>query len=290
MAIVTGTNQPQITSKRFNFDYRTGWSKEVVVEGLKEQVKQVAASYANFAQSIDLVENGPTSTMTARIDSDQMSPVNTTPQLSTTWEIIGQTSQRHIAENPRISGGVSARDIAVIKKQADAIFEGKITVAQALAEATVGDISYAFEGSSGYGSGSSLTAAQQKLRILLYKYIANQESTISSEYVIRKNQTVATNYDLKMSTAGVENVWTLAAMIKGEKLPPQISGTISAAARSAIQQDNASNEILYGTSAQWNFGFLKQAPQISYTVGGYAERSQEWWLNYWLSTDYPVYA
>ena len=251
MAIVTGTNQPQITSKRFNFDYRTGWSKEVVVEGLKEQVKQVAASYANFAQSIDLVENGPTSTMTARIDSDQMSPVNTTPQLSTTWEIIGQTS--HIAENPRISGGVSARDIAVIKKQADAIFEGKITVAQALAEATVGDISYAFEGSSGYGSGSSLTSAQQKLRILLYKYIANQESTISSEYVIRKNQTVATNYDLKMSTAGVENVWTLAAMIKGEKLPPQISGTISAAARSAITQDNASNEILYFWSRSLSF-------------------------------------
>jgi len=289
MATVTGTNVPQVTSKQFNFDYRTGWSQEVTIEGLKRNVKDEAIKYSRFAQTISLVENGPTATMTARIDRDNMSPVNSAPEVAINWEILGQTAQRHVAENPRIMNGVSARDIATIKRQADAVVNGDITVANALAEATVGGVSYAFEGSSGYGSGT-LSAHEKKLRILLYKYIANQETTITSEYVLRKNQTVANNYDLKMSTAGVENVWSLAALIKGESMPPQISATISAAARSAYNHDNGSGDILEGTSAVWNFGFLKQAPQISYTVGGYAERSQEWWLNYWLSTDYPVYA
>ncbi len=288
MATVKGTNRPQIVSKRFSFDYRTGWSREVTVEGLKDQVKNEARKYSAFAQTIDLTENGPTSTMVARIDSDNMSPVNATNEVSITWEILGQSSQRHIAENPRIAGGVAARDIATIKKHADAIVAGTITVAQALAESTVNGVSYAFEGSSGYGTGS-LSSAEKKLRILLYKYIANQETTITSEYVVRKNQNVANNYDLKMSTAGVENVWTLAALIKGESMPPQISSTISSASRSSYAQDSSS-DILDGTGAAWNFGFLKQAPQISYTVGGQVERSQEWWLNYWLSTDYPVYA
>ena len=288
MATVKGTNKPQIISKRFNFDYRTGWSSEVTIEGLKDQVKNEARKYSSFAQTIDLTENGPTSTMVARIDRDNMSPVNAMPEVSITWEILGQSSQRHIAENPRIAGGVAARDIATIKKHADAIVAGTITVAQALAEQTINGVSYAFEGTSGYGTGT-LTAAQKKLRILLYKYIANQETTITSEYVLRKNQNVANNYDLKMSTAGVENVWTLAALIKGERMPPQISSTISSTARSTEAQDG-SNDILEGTGATWNFGFLKQAPQISYTVGGQVERSQEWWLNYWLSTDYPVYA
>ena len=288
MAIVTGTNKPQITSKRFNFDYRTGWSKEVTIEGLKEQVKHEAQKYAAFAQTIDLVENGPTSTMTARIDTDQMSPVNSVNELSTTWEIVGQSAQRHISENPRISGGVSARDIAVIKKQVDAIVAGKITVANALAEATVDGVSYAFEGSTGYGSGT-LSAGEKKLRILFYKYMVDQESTITSEYVLRKNQVVTNNYELKMATAGVENVWTLGALIRGENCPAAIAATLSDAARSTVANDTSS-DILHGTSATWNFGFLKQAPQITYTVGGQIERSQEWWLNYWLSTDYPLYA
>lgn len=289
MATVRGTDRPQITTKQYNFDSRTGWSKEITIEGLKRNVRNDAIKYSRFANTVSLTENGPTATMTARIDSDDMSPVNSSPEVSVTWEILGQTSQRHVAENPRISNGVSAMDIATIKRQADAVVSGDITVANALAEATVSGVNYAFEGSSGYGTGT-LTDHQKKLRILLYKYIANQETTITSEYVIRKNQTVANNYDLKMSTAGVENVWTLGALIKGESMPPQISATISAAARNSYNHDSGTGDILEGTSAVWRFGFLKQAPQISYTVGGYAERSQEWWLNYWLSTDYPLYA
>ena len=288
MATVTGTSKPQTQSLRYSFDHRTGWSKEITVEGLKSNVLYQAKKYAQFAKSVDYVTEGPTARLTARIDSDDMSPVNNLPQASTTWEILGQQSQRHIAENPRVSNGVSARDIATIKRHVDAILSGAITVANALAETTVDSVSYAFEGTSSYGTGT-LTTHEKKLRILLYKYLANQETILSSEYVLRKNQTVATNYDLKMSTAGVDNVWTLAALIKGENVPPQISATMSGAARSSYDHDNGTNDILKGTDAKWNFGFLKQAPQISYTVGGQTERSQEWWLNYWLSTDYPLY-
>ena len=292
MATTKGTGHPQTQSLNYFYDERTGWSKEITVDGLKSNVLFLANKYSAFAQSVSYTVDGPTARVVARVASDGMSPIAGPSQRGTTWEILGQSAQRHIAENPRIMNGVSSMDIATIKSQVDAILAGTITVANALAEDTVGGVSYAFSEtasgvSSSYGTGT-LSTAEKKLRIFLYKYLVNQETTITSEYVLRKNQIVTNAYDLKMSTAGVDNVWSLKGIIKGESLPPQIAQTISAAIRSSYNQDNSTNDILKGTSAVWNFGFLKQAPQITYTVGGQVERSQEWWLNYWLSTDYPL--
>jgi hypothetical protein len=287
MAKVSGTNIPQTNRTRYSFTKQNGWSKEITVEGLKSYVLYKAQRFSQFADSVTYETDGPIARLTATVNGDTTAPVQGANASPTIWEIIGQSTQRHVTENPKIHQGVSSRDIANIKEHRDKIIAGDVTQATVLAQSSAATAAgVRFESTNTYGTGTTLGIQR---RILLYKFLTNQEHTISSEYVLRKNQTVKNEYELEMATAGVDKVWTSAKVFANEDVPMQVIKTMSGALLSAYTQDGDTADILNGTGAQWNFGFLKQAPQITFVAGGQVERSQEWWLNYWLSTDYPLY-
>jgi len=294
MAKVSGTNIPQTNRTRYSFTKQNGWSKEVTVEGVKEFVLFKAQKFSQFADSVNYETDGPIARLTATVNGDTTAPVQGAASASPTiWEIIGQSTQRHVTENPKIHLGLSSGDIANIKEHATKILDGDVTQAVVLKQGESTDDTTAavsagvrFESTNTYQTSTSLGAQR---RILLYKFITNQEHTLMSEYVLRKNQTVKNEYELEMATAGVDMVWTSAKVFANEDVPQQVVKTMSGALLTSYNQDHGTSDILKGTTAKWNFGFLKQAPQITYTVGGQVERSQEWWLNYWLSTDYPLY-
>ena len=276
-ATFNGTDVPQLTRRQYSFSKKNGWSTTETFEGERKNVLQLAGRFTNIVDSLDISTDGPTATMTTRVARDATAP--TTPnqnELTTTWELMGQTVSRDISDNPKAAAIQDFRDIAHIKAQAKKIVDPNLnhTVANALATTLPSTASW-----------STIH------KVLLIKYSLGQENSQTTEWVLRKSQVVNTEYELALATAGIDQIWSSTALFQGETdVPVALVKSVQGIAKSDVTAFGASGDVLNGSGYKWVYGWLKQAPSMVYTTGGMIERSQEWWLNYWFTFDYPLYA
>jgi len=190
---------------------------------------------------------------------------------------MGQAVQRDVSENPKANAIKDFRDIAHIKIQAKKLTDPNLTPLYSTGDATATSLP----------SGAAWDSIH---KVLLVKYALRQENTLTTEWVLRKSQVVTSNYELDLATSGIDQVWTHKAVFKGEtNIPTPLVRSVSSVSKSSANAYNDTGDILNGLGYKWNYGWLKQAPQMTYTTGGQVERSQEWWLNYWFSFDYPLF-
>ena len=277
MPTFKGTVNPQLNSRRYSDDKRNGWTTEEVYEGERENILRLAGRFSVVADQLDINTEGPTATMTARYARDNTQPQNPNNEvIPTTWELLGQSVQRSVDENPKANVIQDFRDIAHIKREAKKLVDPNLSYA--LTDAT----------GTSLPSGASWGSIH---KVLLVKYALGQENTITTEWVLRKSQVVTTTYELELATAGIDQVWTHGLLLKGETdVPVALVKSVAAVDKSTQNAFAASGDVLNGLSYRWNYGWLKQAPQMTYTTGGTVERQQEWWLNYWFSFDYPLFS
>jgi hypothetical protein len=276
MAIIKGTDQPQLNKRAYSFDKRTGWTSTQIIEGERDNILRLAGRYSFIADTLDISTDGPTATMTARFGKDDTSPETPgTGVIPTTWELMGQSVQRDVSDNPKANSIKDFRDIAHIKKLAKDILDPSKTVTITNALATT------------LPSTASWSPVH---KVLLYKYAFRQENTLTTEWVLRKNQVVTSNYELELATAGVDQIWTSTKLFKGEtNVPVALMKSVSATTKPTAALFATAGDLLETTGYDYVYGWLKQAPQMTYTTGGQVERSQEWYLNYWFTFDYPLY-
>ena len=115
---------------------------------------------------------------------------------------------------------------------------------------------------------------------------------IRSTVQINETLLVDTNvHFIGSATAGIDQVWSNTGLFQGETdVPVALVKSVGNIAKSDVTAFGATGDVLNGSGYKWVYGWLKQAPAMTYTTGGMIERSQEWWLNYWFTFDYPVYA
>ena len=276
--IIKGTDAPQLNKKQYTFDKRNGWSSVETFEGERENILRLAGRYSFIADTLDVSTDGPSATMTARFARDNSAPE--TPNIRdipTTWELMGQATQRDVSENPKANAIKDFRDIAHIKAEAKKLTDPNKTPLYSVATAV----------GTSLPSGASWSNVH---KILLIKYALRQENTLTTEWVLRKSQVVTTTYELDLATAGIDMVWSHKAIFKGEThVPLALMRSVSSVSKVAQDAFAGTGDILAGSGYKHNYGWLKQAPQMTYSTGGQVERSQEWWLNYWFSFDYPPF-
>lgn len=276
MATIKGTDEPQLSRRQYSFNRRNGWSSVETYEGEKENILRLAGRYSFIADSVDINTDGPTATMTARFANDNTAPNSPNSGiLPTTWELHAQTVQRDVSDNPKANDIKDFRDIAHIRAQGKKLTDPNIThtVANALA--------------TSLPSGASWDSVH---KVLLYKYAMGQNNSLTTEWVLRKNQVVTSNYELELATEGIDMIWTPGRVVKSEtNVPVALVKSISNVVKADKTTFGASGDLLASTGYKHIYGWLKQAPQMTYTTGGMVERSQEWWLNYWFTFDFPLY-
>jgi hypothetical protein len=276
MAIIKGTAAPQQNKRSWTFNRRTGWTSTQTFEGERQNILRLAGRYSTIADTLNVNTDGPTATMTAQFGKDDTAP--NTPNadvMPTTWELMGQSVQRDVSDNPKANAIKDFRDITHIKKQAKDILDPSKTVTITNALAT------------SLPSGTGWSSVH---KVLLYKYAFRQENSLTTEWVLRKNQVVTSNYELRLATSGVDQIWTATQLFRGETdVPVALMSSVSATTKPAAALFDGSGDLLNSTNYSHVYGWLKQAPQMTYTTGGQVERSQEWWLNYWFTFDYPLY-
>ena len=275
-AVFKGTDVPQLTRRQYSFSKKNGWSTTETYEGERKNVLQLAGRFHRLVDSLDVSTDGPTATMTTRVARDTTAP--TTPNsdgLTTTWELMGQTVSRDIADNPKAATIQEFRDIAHIKAQAKKIVDPNASHTAANAIAT------------SLPSGASWSNIH---KVLLIKYSLGQENSQTTEWVLRKSQVVHTDYELELATAGIDMIWSTKKLFGGETdVPKALLKSVGNISKNDVTAFGASGDVLQGSGYKWKYGWLKQAPSMTYTTGGMVERSQEWWLNYWFTFDYPLY-
>ena len=278
-AKIKGTDIPQLNKKQYTFDKRNGWSSTETFEGERDNILRLAGRYSFIADTLNVSTDGPTATMTAQFARDNTAPETPNADvIPTTWELMGQAVQRDVSENPKANDIKDFRDIAHIKAEAKKLTDPNKTPLYSVANALATTL-------------PSTASWSNVHKILLIKYALRQENTLTTEWVLRKNQIVTSEYELKLATTGIDQVWTHGAVFKGESnIPSALVKSISSVARGQKTAFGGTGDILAGQGYKFNYGWLKQAPQMTYTTGGQVERSQEWWLNYWFSFDYPLFA
>ncbi len=276
---IKGTGAPQLNKKQYSFDKRNGWSSVETFEGERDNILRLAGRYSFIADTLNVATDGPTATMTARFARDNTVPeTQNIRDVPTTWELMGQAVQRDVSENPKANDIKDFRDIAHIKAEAKKLTDPNRTPLYSVTNALATSL-------------PSTASWSDVHKILLIKYALRQENTLTTEWVLRKSQLVTSNYELALATSGIDQIWTHGAVFKGEtNIPRALVQSVSSVSKVSKSTFGGTGDILSGSGYSHIYGWLKQAPQMTYSTGGQVERSQEWWLNYWFTFDYPLFA
>ena len=272
MATIVGAEKVVKTGKRYSWNKASGWTSEVRYQGEKDAVRGLISRFVPRVDDVSYETNGATATLTARINRDITGGGGgeSEAEVTTTWELIGQDSQKDIREHWRVLN-LHPNTIKDVEKAADKLNDG--TYANAAA-------AFAVDIHTGTTSTGSWTNNAKFLFFMLSK---GQESWLDFEYVLRKTELVASDYQRQMATSGVGYIWTTAQVASAEGMPPMIQATISDinAPTFTVPSD------VSGTGYTYKCRWLKKSPQITQVAGGKFERNQEWQLNIWPNFVYP---
>ena len=276
MAKVVGKGTYRRTGRRYTWSKQSGWQSEVRYEGEARAVRRLISRYAPRVDEVTYDTNGPTATLVARINRDTTGGgggVNDA-DVTTTWELIGQDTQKDIREHWRLHA-LNPNTMKDIEKKA----------AEWGDDATKDYDTDAFDVAIHTGSGTTTntSAWSAEAKFFFFLLTKGQESYIETEYIIRKTELVASDYQRAMATTGVNYLWTTALLTAAEGIPPMIQATASEIPSPTFTVDGD----ISGTGYTYKWLWLKKSPQITQVAGGKFERNQEWQLNIWPNFLYP---
>ena len=220
-----------------------GYSQVFRMRGLKPFIYAQLPFWQVTADEVRIMEDlTPYATLEARIntvlDGRAEVPINV-------WELIGQDINHDLYEHP-LAGGISETELAKLRKAVDQNRRGE----------TVSVFPNDSNALTMYG--------------LLSK---GTDSFVRCQYVLRKSQTVTSNFTLAVSTYGVDAIWSLNQIYAIEPIYNRIYDTIVTIAEPTAKPG-------------FVFGWLKKSPQITAEANNKIRITQEWWLEQWSTWIY----
>jgi len=272
MATIIGKEKLVKTGRRYSWNKQSGFSSEVRYEGEKDAVRKLMSRFVGSVDDVNYETSGPTATLTARINRDNTGGGGgeNEAEVTTTWELIGQDTQKDIRSHWRILA-LHPNTIKDVEKAVEKVNDG--TYANAAAAFAVN-----------IHTGTTATGAwTNNAKFLYFMLSKGQENWLDFEYVLRKSELVASDYQRQMATYGVGYIWTTQQVASAEGLPQMIQATVSDIPTPTFTVDGD----ITGTGYTYKWRWLKKSPQITQVAGGRFERNQEWQLNIWPNFIYP---
>jgi len=272
MATIIGKEKLVKTGRRYSWNKQSGFSSEVRYEGEKDAVRKLMSRFVGSVDDVNYETSGPTATLTARINRDNTGGGGgeNEAEVTTTWELIGQDTQKDIRSHWRILT-LHPNTIKDEEKAVEKVNDG--TYANAAAAFAVN-----------IHTGTTATGAwTNNAKFLYFMLSKGQENWLDFEYVLRKSELVASDYQRQMATYGVGYIWTTQQVASAEGMPGMIQATVSDIPAPTFTVDGD----ITGTGYTYKWRWLKKSPQVTQVAGGRFERNQEWQLNIWPNFIYP---
>jgi hypothetical protein len=272
MATIIGKEKLVKTGRRYSWNKQSGFSSEVRYEGEKDAVRKLMSRFVGSVDDVNYETSGPTATLTARINRDNTGGGGgeNEAEVTTTWELIGQDTQKDIRSHWRILT-LHPNTIKDVEKAVEKVNDG--TYANAAAAFAVN-----------IHTGTTATGAwTNNAKFLYFMLSKGQENWLDFEYVLRKSELVASDYQRQMATYGVGYIWTTQQVASAEGMPGMIQATVSDIPAPTFTVDGD----ITGTGYTYKWRWLKKSPQVTQVAGGRFERNQEWQLNIWPNFIYP---
>lgn len=272
MATIIGKEKLVKTGRRYSWNKQSGFSSEVRYEGEKDAVRKLMSRFVGSVDDVNYETSGPTATLTARINRDNTGGGGgeNEAEVTTTWELIGQDTQKDIRSHWRILT-LHPNTIKDVEKAVEKVNDG--TYANAAAAFAVN-----------IHTGTTATEAwTNNAKFLYFMLSKGQENWLDFEYVLRKSELVASDYQRQMATYGVGYIWTTQQVASAEGMPGMIQATVSDIPTPTFTVDSD----ITGTGYTYKWRWLKKSPQVTQVAGGRFERNQEWQLNIWPNFIYP---
>lgn len=272
MATIIGKEKLVKTGRRYSWNKQSGFSSEVRYEGEKDAVRKLMSRFVGSVDDVNYETSGPTATLTARINRDNTGGGGgeNEAEVTTTWELIGQDTQKDIRSHWRILT-LHPNTIKDVEKAVEKVNDG--TYANAAAAFAVN-----------IHTGTTATGAwTNNAKFLYFMLSKGQENWLDFEYVLRKSELVASDYQRQMATYGVGYIWTTQQVASAEGMPGMIQATVSDIPTPTFTVDSD----ITGTGYTYKWRWLKKSPQVTQVAGGRFERNQEWQLNIWPNFIYP---
>jgi len=229
----------QIAEQARSFAWRrgTGYVQVFRMRGLKDFIYNQLPFWQVNADEVRIEEgNGPyailEATVNAILDGRQEEPVNV-------WELAGSAAHYSLYEHPSASS-ISTVQIAKLRKAVNDSRSG----------------------------GTPVLPDDLNAQVMYYHLEKESDSFMKGQYVLRKQQTVTSNYSLLINMNSIDCIWAIEQIYAVE--------TISQIIVDAISQIPAPTP-----KTGFKFGWLKQPPTITHSANGKVMAQQEWWLRHW---------
>ena len=181
------------------------------------------------------------------------------------WELLGNDNERSIYDHP------NSRYLGTAMLTAIKIAVKTVEDAETLdASATVTDEETNLT-TLATGLGISAINSVKLFRLL----IKGTTSYVTSQYVLRRTQTVSSRAQLEYTFSNVDKIHTSAQVFADGTMPQPVQFAI-ATIPAPISQ------------AGYEWGWLKKTPSITQTAGGRFQGTQEWWLDQWSTFLYDT--
>ena len=265
-AVFKGYNGVTRNKERFTWSKTEGWQSEVVYEGSRLNILNIAGNVSLWADELSIDADGPTSTLTARVGRDVTGAAdNSATDVVTSWNLQSNEVQRDLREAD-VLHGVSETDIVAVER---ASANAKAASATAAASTFI-------------DAGWSNTQKN-----LFWFFVRDQVNFLDYEFALSKNELVTSYYTIGVSMAGVGKLWTTSQITATEgALPAAMAASVTSIASNTTPTNDG--QTMPDGSNKWYYRWLKKAPNITQASGGKFERSTEWWLGLWPTWLYPT--
>ena len=181
------------------------------------------------------------------------------------WELLGNDNEKSIFEHPN-SRALGTTVLSSIKEGIKQVEDEPAATASERETAVlngIDDLCFDLNVDA---------AAADALFALLIK---GATSYVTSQYVLRRTQTVSSRAQLEYTFSNVDKIHTSAQVFADGTMPQPVQFAIATIPAPAAQD-----------GYQW--GWLKKTPSITQAAGGRFQGTQEWWLDQWTTFLYET--
>ena len=252
-----------LTSMRVERDPLKGFSTVYTYEGDQASIYGYARRVkANQRYSIDDPDK-PVFRLT--VQSPEAPAADTHNDYVLKWELLGNEAQKSMFEHPKaIALGdvmLNAIKIALSDVKQAAVEDAAALFAKIIVHLRAGAAL----------QGKNPDDTEKLFRML----VADQDTFVTSQYVLRRTQTVASLQEVNISFSNVEKVFTTTQVLATEVVPAVVMFSISDIPAPVEH-------------AGYLFGWLKKTPTVNQVAAGRFEISQEYWLEQWSTFVYDA--